>query len=158
MSTTPIITKAELLKHWQGHRALTRRVIEAFPEKELFEFSVAGMRPFGELAKELLAIAVPGLQGIVHRADGAYSENGLEGITTKEAVLRQWDEDTPKISELFNQIPESDFHVTFNLFGQYNFPIIENILYFIDNEIHHRGQGYVYLRSLGIQPPFFWER
>jgi len=158
MSTTPIITKEELLKHWQGHRVLTRRVIEAFPEKELFDFSVAGMRPFGELAKELLAIGVPGLQGIVNRADGAYSENGLEGITTKEAVLKKWDEDTPKIDELFRQIPDSDFHETFNLFGQYNFPIIENILYFIDNEIHHRGQGYVYLRSLGIQPPFFWER
>ena len=24
------------------------------------------------------------------------------------------------------------------------------ILYVIDNEIHHRGQGYVYLRALGI--------
>ncbi|RYD85889.1 MAG: damage-inducible protein DinB, partial [Sphingobacteriales bacterium] len=35
---------------------------------------------------------------------------------------------------------------------------LQNILYFIDNEIHHRGQGYVYLRALGIEPPFFWER
>lgn len=158
MSTTPIITKDELLKHWQGHRALTRRVIEAFPEKELFAFSVGGMRPFGELAKELLSIAVPGLQGIVGRSDSTYTEGGLEAITTKEALLRKWDEDTPKIDELFNQIPESDFSVTFNLFGQFNFPIKENILYFIDNEIHHRAQGYVYLRELGIQPPFFWER
>jgi len=158
MSTTPIIAKEELLKHWQGHRALTRRVIEAFPEKELFEFSVAGMRPFSELAKELLSIAVPGLQGIVDRADEGYTEDGLGTITTKEALLRQWDEHTPQIDALFGRIPESDFHETFNLFGQFNFPIIDNILYFIDNEIHHRGQGYVYLRSLGIQPPFFWER
>lgn len=158
MSTTPIITKGELLKHWQGHRALTRRVIEAFPEKELFGFSVAGMRPFGELAKELLAIAVPGLQGIVDRAGEGYTETGLEGITTKEALLKKWDEDTIQIDALFNRIPEGDFHETFNLFGQFNFPIIENLLYFVDNEIHHRGQGYVYLRSLGIQPPFFWER
>ena len=153
-----IITKDELLKHWQGHRTLTRRVIEAFPEKELFTFSVGGMRPFGELAKELLSIAAPGLQGIVNRADGAYSEGDLGAITTKEALLQKWDEDTPQIDELFSRIPESEFHETFNLFGQFNFPIIENIFYFIDNEIHHRAQGYVYLRSLGIQPPFFWER
>lgn len=153
-----IITKEELLKHWQGHRALTRRVIEAFPEKELFAFSVGGMRPFGELAKELLAIAVPGLQGIVDRAEGTYTENGLEGVNTKELLLQHWDEDTPRIDALYNRIPESDFHETFNLFGQFNFPIIDNVLYFIDNEIHHRAQGYVYLRSLGIQPPFFWER
>src|SRR5690606_23291893 len=116
------------------------------------------MRPFGELAKELLAIAVPGLQGVVDRSEEGFTEAGLEAITTKAALLQKWDEDTPKIDELFAQIPESDFHVTFNLFGQFNFPIIDNILYFVDNEIHHRGQGYVYLRSLGIQPPFFWER
>lgn len=153
-----IITKDELLKHWQGHRGLTRRVIEAFPDSELFTYSIGGMRPFGELTKELLSIAVPGLQGIVKRSDDAYTEDGSGVIITKEALLQQWDEDTPKIDELFNQIPESDFHETFNLFGQFNFPIIDNILYFIDNEVHHRAQGYVYLRSLGIQPPFFWER
>jgi len=29
-------------------------------------------------------------------------------------------------------------------------PIWFFIFYWIDNEIHHRGQAYVYLRSLGI--------
>lgn len=24
--------------------------------------------------------------------------------------------------------------------------------------LDHRGQGYIYLRSLGIGPPYFWER
>jgi uncharacterized damage-inducible protein DinB len=28
----------------------------------------------------------------------------------------------------------------------------------IDNEIHHRGQAYVYLRALGLDVPPFWER
>jgi uncharacterized damage-inducible protein DinB len=28
----------------------------------------------------------------------------------------------------------------------------------IDNEVHHRAQGYVYLRALGLEPPHFWER
>lgn len=157
MSTSQILSKAELLNHWQGHRRLTRRVIEAFPEDKLFTFSVGGMRPFADLAKEMLSIAVPGLEGIVNRAEGAYEENQPD-ITTKEALLSRWDEATPRIDALFDQIPEADFHETFNLFGQFNFPIIENILYFIDNEIHHRAQGYVYLRVLEIQPPFFWER
>jgi uncharacterized damage-inducible protein DinB len=31
-------------------------------------------------------------------------------------------------------------------------------LYVIDNEIHHRAQGYVYLRAMGIAPPPFYER
>lgn len=67
------------------------------------------------------------------------------------------DEDTLAINELFVQIPESDFQKEFVLFGEYNFQIKQHIFYFIDNEIHHRGQAYVYLRALDIQPPFFWE-
>jgi len=32
------------------------------------------------------------------------------------------------------------------------------LLYSLENEIHHRGQGFVYLRALGIEPPMFFER
>ena len=42
-----VITPEALLEHWEGHRRLTRRVIEAFPEDQLFSFSVGSMRPFG---------------------------------------------------------------------------------------------------------------
>nr|WP_244977060.1 DinB family protein [Deinococcus humi] len=28
----------------------------------------------------------------------------------------------------------------------------------MENEIHHRGQGYVYFRALGIMPPDFRAR
>lgn len=151
-----ILTNEELLKYWQGHRALTRRVIEAFPEKELFEYSIGGMRTFADLVKELLSIAVPGLEGIVTNSTEGYNHN--LALTTKTDLLKAWDEATPKINDLFLQISEERFKEDFNLFGEYKFPIIQNILYFIDNEIHHRGQGYVYLRSLTIEPPFFWER
>jgi hypothetical protein len=30
-STSVVISPEDLRKHWQGHRALTRRVIEKFP-------------------------------------------------------------------------------------------------------------------------------
>jgi len=43
-------------------------------------------------------------------------------------------------------------------FGQWEMSGIATIQYAVDNEIHHRGQGYVYLRALGIEPPHFWER
>ncbi|WP_445456554.1 DinB family protein [Flavobacterium sp. HNIBRBA15423] len=158
-TTAPqVISPEQLLKHWQGHRALTRHVIEAFPEKDFFEFSIGGMRPFSKLASELLSIAVPALKGIVNRDAQPYSEEATETLTTKAQYLQKWDEATEEINLYFKQIPVEDFEKTFNLFGQYEFPIIENIFYFIDNEIHHRGQGYVYLRALGIEPPFFWTR
>lgn len=150
--TAPIMTPQHLLTYWQGHRSLTRRVIEAFPEKELFEFSIGGMRPFADMAKELLAIAAPGLKELVTREVQPLNEHRT-AWQSKEAILNAWDESTATINEWFPKIaPErfADIHV---LFGQFEYPVIDSILYFVDNEIHHRGQGYVYLRSLGIDPP-----
>lgn len=153
-----VITPEDLLKHWQEHRALTRRVIEAFPEKDFFEFSIGGMRPFSKMTNELLSIASPALKGIVNRESQPFSEKETEELTTKSQYLERWDKATEEINENWQKLAVEDFGETFNLFGQYEFPIIHNILYFIDNEVHHRGQGYVYLRALGIEPPFFWER
>lgn len=157
--TTPaqLLSAEQLLNHWQGHRNLTKRVIEAFPEKDLFEFSIGGMRPFAKMAAELICIASPGLKAVVEQTLSPYNEEAFQP-KTKQEILDRWDEETVLIHDYFNQIPTERFQETFNLFGQFEFPVYENILYFIDNEIHHRGQGYVYLRALGIEPPFFWER
>lgn len=152
-----VISQEHLLKHWQGHRNLTRRVIDIFPEKDFFEFSIGGMRTFAELTSELLSIGAPAMKGIVTRETEPYKENS-DKLTTKEDYLKKWDEDTDEINHYWSQLTVEDFSQVFKLFGQYEFPIIDNIFYCIDNEIHHRGQGYVYLRALGIEPPFFWER
>lgn len=157
MNTPVVLSKEQLLRHWLGHRFVTRRVIEAFPEKDFFEFSIGGMRPFSALTSELLSIAVPALKSIISREIAPYAENGTD-FETKAEYLQKWDEATDEIIKLWPLIKEEDFDQTFKLFGQYEFPIYQNILYFIDNEIHHRGQGYVYLRALNIEPPFFWER
>lgn len=156
-ATAQVLSKEQLLKHWKGHRNLTRRVIEAFPEKDLFEFSIGGMRPFGRMAVEMISIGSPALKGILEKSMDAYNEEAFQP-KTKQELLDRWDEETVLINDYYNQIPIERFAETFNLFGQFEFPVYENILYFVDNEIHHRGQGYVYLRALGIEPPFFWER
>lgn len=153
----PILSPADLLKHWQGHRALTRRVIEAFPEKEFFDFSLGGMRTFAEMAAELLAIAVPGLKQIATGQAGSLDED-VSKFGTKADVLSKWDEATHLINTYWEQIPLARFRESVTLFGEYKAPVVDQFLYFIDNEVHHRGQGYVYLRSLGIEPPYFWER
>ena len=59
-----IFTPEALLEHWQGHRRVTRRMIEAFPEDKLFTYSIGGMRPFSELVMEFMGMAEPGIDGI----------------------------------------------------------------------------------------------
>jgi uncharacterized damage-inducible protein DinB len=144
-----------MLEHWQGHRRLTRRVIEAFPDDKLFTFSVGGMRPFGQLALELLSIGPPMMKGI---ATGTWDPRTEADSMAKSEILRRWDEGTESLNAMWRQMPVERFGEERTAFGQYPGKVHDLILYAVDNEIHHRGQGYVYLRALGIEPPPFYER
>jgi uncharacterized damage-inducible protein DinB len=151
----PFITPDALLAHWQGHRRLTRRVIDAFPDDKLFTFSVGGMRPFGVLAQEMLSMGAPMVRGV---ATGEWKMPTNRDPLPKQEILRLWDESTREIESLWAQIPATRFRETVTAFGQYTGVLHDSMLYVIDNEIHHRGQGYVYLRALGIEPPGFFDR
>lgn len=154
-ATAVVITPEALLEHWQGHRRLTRRLIEAYPEDQLFTHSIGGMRTFGELALELLSMAAPMVRGVVN---GDWNTAWDREARPKAEILRQWDQATDEINTLWAQIPIEKFQEHIVAFGQYPGPAYSLLLYVIDNEIHHRGQGYVYLRSLGVEPPPFYER
>lgn len=152
---TPFLTPDATLAHWQGHRRLTRRVIEAFPDDQLFSYSIGGMRSFGDLALELLSMAEPMARGL---ATGAWDAYTPAKAGTKKEVLALWDEASPRIDEHWGAIPAAHFQERTTAFGQFEGPVYDLMLYVIDNEVHHRGQGYVYLRALGVEPPHFWER
>jgi len=157
-----VITPGEFLAHWQGHRALTRRVIEAFPEDELFSFSIGGMRPFSSLALEMTDLAQHGLEGVITGTwtsiDKMPHAAKNKPVNTKKELLQLWDSVTEQIDSMWPQVRPEQFHETMLSFGAYEGIGYSIILYWVDNEIHHRGQGYVYLRALGIEPPYFWER
>jgi uncharacterized damage-inducible protein DinB len=150
-----VIPAEALLKHWQGHRRLTRRVIEAFPEEQLFSFSIGGMRPLGAMAMEMISMAEPMVRGIV---TGDWDRSFAREALPKKEILRLWDESTDKINTLWAKIPPARFEETMTAFGQWPGRVYDLLLYVIDNEIHHRGQAYVYMRALGIEPPPFYER
>jgi hypothetical protein len=130
-------------------------VIEAFPEDQLFTFSIGGMRPFGALALEMLGMAVPMVRGVV---SGDWTMTSGRDARPKADILRAWDETTAELDTLWPRIPAERFPETITAFGQYTGILHDLLLYVIDNEVHHRGQGYVYLRALGIEPPAFYDR
>lgn len=147
------------LDHWQGHRRLTRRVIEAFPDDALFTHAIGGMRPFAALVLEMIGMARHGVEGV---ATGVWPDvtavHGGAQVTTKADLLRLWDEATAAIETWWPRIAPGRFQEVDKAFGLYEGPNYGTLAYFVDNEIHHRGQGYVYLRSLGIEPPGFYDR
>ena len=151
----PFITPDALLAHWQGHRRLTRRLIDAYPDDQIHTFAIGGMRPFGALVGELLSMAAPMVRGVV---TGEWQWSMDRPQRPKAELLRLWDESTAEINRLWPQIPPARFLEVMTAFGQYTDALHNLLLYVIDNEIHHRGQAYVYLRALGIEPPPFYER
>lgn len=153
----PVLNSQALLDHWQGHRRLTRRVIEAFPEDKLFSFTVGSMRPFSEMVKEFLKMTQPIVHGVATGEWKPFSKE-LDSVRTKTELLRLWDEATEQLNTIWPTIPAQRFSEVDKAFGQWESSGINTILYGIENEIHHRGQGYAYLRALGVEPPPFWER
>ena len=149
------MTPEALLDHWQGHRRLTRRVIEAFPFDQLFTFSIGGMRPFGEMVREFLAMTAPMARGLL---TGQWDKYVLGDVKSKDALLARWDEDTALLNDILPKISPAKYAEQMVAFGEYPGTGYSLAMYVIDNEIHHRAQGYVYLRSLGITPPPFYER
>ncbi|MBC3846482.1 damage-inducible protein DinB [Winogradskyella echinorum] len=157
IAVSQVITPAELLAHWQGHRRVTRRTIEAFPEDAFFNHTIGGMRPFANMVMELLAIGVPGLKEIVEGKREAFNED-FKHDNKKATFLKLWDDTTDAINTYWAQLKPEQFQENVILFGQYEGTVWSQIFYFIENEIHHRAQGYVYLRALGIEPPLFYVR
>jgi uncharacterized damage-inducible protein DinB len=154
-ASASFITPEALLSHWQGHRRHTRRVIDLFPDDKLFTFSIGGMRTFGDLALELQSMASPMARGLGTSDWGPPFDRQPR---PKHELLQMWDEATPQIDALWTQMPAERFHETATAFGQWPGTVHDLVLYVVDNEIHHRGQGDVYLRALGIEPPPFYDR
>ena len=147
-----------LLDHWQGHRRVTRRMIQAFPEEALFTYSIGGMRPFSALAMEMIGMCSAGIRGVATRewVHDVYADAPTP--KTRNDILQLWDEVTDRINALWPQIPPERFEEVDVAFGQWEGVVYHLLVYWIDNEIHHRGQGYVYLRALGVEPPAFYDR
>jgi uncharacterized damage-inducible protein DinB len=154
-SSAIVITPDQFLEHWQGHRRLTRRTIDAFPDDKLDSFSVGGMRPFSKLALEMVGMAVPSLEGL---RTGTWAFSETPALTTKADIMMLWDLTTAEIKRLWPMIPPHRFQETDKAFGQWDMQGYALLLYIVDNEIHHRAQGTVYLRALGIEPPAFPDR
>lgn len=151
-----LLTREQFYNHWQGHRRLTLRTIEALPEGKLFSYSLEPMRSFGKLMIEVLEIEVNFLHGILS-GDWEWQPK-YKGVSSKAELLNAFEQLAPQTKEMWMQLTPERLEAIETDAGGAEKSNRERLLYMLDNEIHHRAQGYVYLRSLGIEPPAFYER
>jgi len=154
---TPVLTSEILLKHWLGHRRLTRRVIRAFPEEALFKHRIPGMRPFGVIVHELNVFLPLVVEGAA-TGEWRWPAGDEDAPSGKAELLTKFDAATRTLETLLQTVPAPRFLEVDHPMGNREEPVVATLLYFLDNEVHHRGQGYAYLRQLGVEPPAFYQR
>ena len=112
------------------------------------------MRPFSEMIKEFIGIWDYILsEALKEQHISLFEQDHFPTTKTELLALR----DQVIISLLSECQKIQDYGQEISPY-QMKFSIAQWILYIIENETHQRGQAYVYLRALGIQPPFFWKR
>ena len=100
-----LLTPEALLTNFKDVRTLTRKVIETFPEKDLFEFSIANLRPFSQMVEEFLMITDYIFTEILHEKHTSFCNEG-QFPTTKEGVLALWDKATEIIDNEWKEISD----------------------------------------------------
>lgn len=150
-----ILNLQQFIAHFQGHRRLTIRTLQAFPEDQLLGYRVEPMRTFAEMAGEILALERYTLHGII---SGNWAWQTPAPLASKQALVSAFELQGQESPGLFGKLSSERLEaVEKDSFGA-RWANRDRLLYMLDNEIHHRAQGYVYLRLLGIEPPAFWER
>lgn len=114
------------------------------------------MRPFAELMSEILNVEDSVMRGL---ATGEWKwEPAHTGLASKSDLQRAFRELRSRTEATYRDLtPEKLRRVETDAWGVQS-TNLERLFYVIDNEIHHRAQGYVYLRRLGLEPPAFYER
>jgi uncharacterized damage-inducible protein DinB len=153
---TPVLDTDLFLERYRGHRRLTRRVIAAFPADQFATFSVGGMRPFGGIVKELLAMGGPMIQAFATDEWPAWDQDRTP--MSQADALAAWDANTSVIDTHWPGLVAKGLDREITIYGQWPGTVASHLMYLLENEVHHRAQGYTYLRALGVEPPPFWER
>lgn len=153
--------KAWFMGVWEDNRRLTDKVANALVEAGAIDQTpVAGMRPFRKMLLEIWGMEQVYVRGLAHEQwqwEALPDTLGAAPIEETLAFGRQVREETrrlwPTIS--FDALAK-ERPAPFEWHPQGR--AIEWLTYSLENEIHHRGQGYVYLRLLGQEPPAFYIR
>jgi uncharacterized damage-inducible protein DinB len=143
--------KAGIIKYWQNVRALTLDLLGCFTEEQMSFRPVKGIRSVAEQFDHILAVELYCRKGLEKDVWGPVPTPGL-GISDKKELQSRMIREHELTTLAMRVLPEYKFARFFQTpFGKLTG---EAAIYLaIDEEIHHRGNLYTYLRLLGRKPP-----
>jgi len=157
------MNKAQIAGMWDHLRqinGITVRVVAAIPKDKLDSRPVRDMRSPKELVVHLYTMLRYIAEGAKQGEIVSYDEKeqaAVARIQTSEDLLRYAGECWNAGDAAVRQFSDADCAAVVKTPWGMTFPgfVCVNIIY--DEHIHHRGQLYAYLRTMGIEPPFLWD-
>ena len=145
------MTKKAVLKYWENVRKLTLRVFDLFPLDKFDYRPVDNVRSVAEQFDHILICELYARIGMLTGIWDIAPFSGERDLSRN--ILRdKLYKENKKTLGLLRMLPEGQFIKIYKTpFGAIS---VEAIIYeTIDEEIHHRGNLYTYLRLLEIAPP-----
>lgn len=150
--------KTWFMQVWEDNRILTNNIARTLAAAGAWDKQlVAGMRPFRQLMLEIIGIERWNVRGLAHE-NWEFEDLPKELQTAPANEVMQFSQKVrEETRQLWSGIPFEAFirerpaPAPYIPAGQ----ALGWLTYALENEIHHRGQGFVYLRLLGQEPPAF---
>lgn len=145
------MNKFAILRYWQNVRKLTLRLFDLFPEGKFNFRPVETVRSVAEQFDHILVVELYTRIGLI---TGQWDQAAFSGERDRSwmTLRNKLFYEHQKTIGLLRLLPEGRFMQVYETpFGRLTG---ETVVYTaIDEEIHHRGNLYTYLRLLGLEPP-----
>lgn len=144
-----------LLEHLDRNRAVTLEVLRLIPEGMINWRPSDGLRSFGQHLVHVAKTEEFYIHGLFEGSWNSYNvvEGGRPGRDVIRKRLRESRWSTLKKLREANKRDLWTVPSVPNLPVQW--PVISWLWYLVEHEVHHKAQIFIYLREIGIEPPFF---
>jgi uncharacterized damage-inducible protein DinB len=145
------MTKSQVLKYWVNVRKLTMKTFDLFPEDKFDYRPMSDVRSVAEQFDHILICELYSRIGLLMHEWSIAPFSGDRDLShshLRNKLIREHE----KTIGMLRLLPEGQFMKLYETpFGGITGEVI--VLEAIDEEIHHRGNLYTYLRMLNIEPP-----
>lgn len=148
-----ISSAQEFVDHWEGVRGRTRRVVLLIP-RDRFEWSPGpGRWTFGDIVRHLAGIERDMHAENVMGRPSRYPGHGRELADGFEAALEYLDRKHREAVGIFSGLEPARLQARCLTPAGIEITTWKWLRAMVEHEAHHRGQLYLMLGMLGVQPP-----
>ena len=138
---------------------IANRLVEAVPESKLDSAPIAHMRTVKELVAHAYGVAIRDcMEGL---ASGELKESNektaILSLKTRADLLRYCDECWTAANRAAETVTDEKLKAMVKTPWGHDMPGAAIVGVTLDEFLHHRGQLYAYLRTLGCEVPMMWD-